>query len=146
MRQRVSESAGFVSKDAQEKRSLSDVIRRWVADQGFEPGLFTGIILESIRLLEGLGRCFLIGLVVGQHCFIVPRRFGKFLRLVMDAGQQESSVDAKNRIRERRQHVERAPGRQIVLQEKTGIAMVDKPEAAIAALSPKRIFDKRSRQ
>src|SRR5438094_1757365 len=121
MRQRVSESAGFVSKDAQEKRSLSDVIRRWVADQGFEPGLFTGIILESIRLLEGLGRCFLIGLVVGQHCFIVLGGFRQFFGTVMNAGQQVSSVDAKNRIREMRQHAELAPSRQTILEEKTRI-------------------------
>ena len=136
MRQRVSESPGFILKDAEKKGSLSDVIRWRIAHQGFEPGFFVWIVLEAVRLLQGFGRCFLIGLVVGQHCFIVPGRFGKFLRLVMDAGQQESSMDAKNRIRERCQHVERAPGRQIVLHEKTGIA----------ALRPKRIFDKRSGQ
>src|SRR5437762_8469268 len=103
------------------------------------------IVLEALGLLESFGSRLLASLVIGQDALVVPGGFRQFLGLVMHAGQQEASMRAKNRIRERSEHVERTPSRQIVLQEKTGIAMVREAQISVAASDPERIFDKESR-
>ncbi len=66
----------------------------------FETGLFLGVILEAVRLLEFLGGRLPPFLVIRQNAFIVGQRLLAFAGGVMDAGQQIASVRAEYRIGE----------------------------------------------
>jgi len=89
-----------------------------------EAGFFFGFIFEGVGVFEGvLGGCafFLVG---GDEGGIECGGFGAFIGEVMSAGEEIASVDADLGIFEGGEHSQRASGRDVILEQEAGIAML----------------------
>src|SRR5262249_34891348 len=101
------EAAILVLEEPQEEEGPSDVVRRGPLYQRLQPGLRFRIALEALRLGQLLGRRQLDAFVVREQALVMLLRVVTLTSQVVQAAAQVAGVGAEDRVRVRRQLVQR---------------------------------------